>query len=266
MPVPPTSISAATITSHAMPIEMRMPVKIVAAAAGRITRKALRSGLTSSVLAALSQSRRTDATPKAVFISIGHTEQMKITKIPEIDESLIVYKASGIHANGEIGLGIWMNGFNARCISGDMPSRNPNGIGTTAAITNPSPSAWRTRPRRPKLPPKQRQHLRLQRAALALSPDATPAADSRKSPARSARHASPIAQPASSGPLDGKAVDVGVGLGRVEFLAHDHVFAIGAVRHWLAEFLHVFFGIGQQQHALGDAFVIDLAFDIAPAL
>jgi hypothetical protein len=39
MPVPPTSISAATITSQAMPIEMRMPVRIVGAAAGRITRK-----------------------------------------------------------------------------------------------------------------------------------------------------------------------------------------------------------------------------------
>ena len=33
MPVPPTSISAATITSQAMPIEMRMPVRIVGAAA-----------------------------------------------------------------------------------------------------------------------------------------------------------------------------------------------------------------------------------------
>src|SRR5450830_1055906 len=105
-------------------MEMRMPVRMVGAAAGRITRKALRKGVTSSVLATLSQSRRTDATPKAVFMSIGHTEQMKITKIPEIDESLIVYKASGIHANGEIGLRIWMKGFNARCINGDMPNKN----------------------------------------------------------------------------------------------------------------------------------------------
>jgi len=32
MPVPPTSISAATITSQAMPIEIRMPVRIVGAA------------------------------------------------------------------------------------------------------------------------------------------------------------------------------------------------------------------------------------------
>ena len=51
MPVPPTSISAATITSQAMPMLMRMPVRMVGAAAGRITRNARRSGRTSSVLA-----------------------------------------------------------------------------------------------------------------------------------------------------------------------------------------------------------------------
>ena len=49
MPVPPTSISAATITSQAMPMLMRMPVRMVGAAAGRITWKALRTGSTSSV-------------------------------------------------------------------------------------------------------------------------------------------------------------------------------------------------------------------------
>ncbi len=69
---------------------MRMPVRMVGAAAGRITSKALRSGFTSSVLATLSHSRRTPATPKAVLSSIGHTEQMKITKMPEMLESLIV--------------------------------------------------------------------------------------------------------------------------------------------------------------------------------
>ena len=90
MPVPPTSISAATITSHAMLIEMRMPVKMVGAAAGKITLSALRNGFTSSVLATFSHSRLTDDTPNAVLISIGHTEQMKMTKMPEIEESLIV--------------------------------------------------------------------------------------------------------------------------------------------------------------------------------
>ena len=90
MPVPPTSISAATITSQAMPMLMRMPVRMVGAAAGRMTSSARRIGLTSSVRATFSHSRRTPATPKAVLISIGHTEQMKITKMPLIDESLMV--------------------------------------------------------------------------------------------------------------------------------------------------------------------------------
>ena len=104
MPVPPTSISAATITSHAMLMEMRMPVKIVGAAAGKITFNALRNGFTSSVLATFSHSRFTADTPNAVLINIGHTEQIKITKMPLIDESLIVYSANGIHASGEMGL------------------------------------------------------------------------------------------------------------------------------------------------------------------
>src|SRR5450432_3870294 len=107
MPSPPTSISAATITSHAMPIDMRMPVMIVGAAAGRITSNARRSGLTSSVRATLSHSLRTDDTPNAVLISIGQIEQMKMTNIDEVAESLIVYRASGIQASGEIGLSTW---------------------------------------------------------------------------------------------------------------------------------------------------------------
>ncbi|MNC70491.1 hypothetical protein D3C75_1213100 [compost metagenome] len=71
-------------------MEIRMPVMMVGAAAGRITWKALRSGPTSRVRATLSQSLRTPATPKAVLISIGQTEQMKITKIAEVVESLMV--------------------------------------------------------------------------------------------------------------------------------------------------------------------------------
>jgi len=72
------------------PMLMRMPVTMVGAAAGKITKKALRSGCTSNVLATLSQSRLTAATPKAVLINIGQTEQMKITKMPLTSESLSV--------------------------------------------------------------------------------------------------------------------------------------------------------------------------------
>ena len=90
MPVPPTSISAATITSHAMPIEIRIPVRMVGAAAGRMTVKARRSVPTSSVRATLIHYLRTAATPNAVLSSIGHTEQMKMTKIADSPESLMV--------------------------------------------------------------------------------------------------------------------------------------------------------------------------------
>ena len=102
--MPPTSISAATITSQAMPMLMRMPVTMVGAAAGKITKKALRRGVTSSVLATLSHSRLTAATPKAVLISMGQTEQMKMTKMPLTSESFRVYSAKGIQASGLMGL------------------------------------------------------------------------------------------------------------------------------------------------------------------
>src|SRR5271166_919265 len=104
MPVPPTSISAATMTSQAMPMEIRIPVTIVGAAAGRMIVNARRSGGTSNVRATFSHSLRTLATPNAVLISIGQIEQMKITKMADRLESLIVYRASGIQASGETGL------------------------------------------------------------------------------------------------------------------------------------------------------------------
>ncbi len=80
-----------------------MPVRIVGAAAGKITVKAVLSGLSSCVRATLTQSSRTPATPKAVLISIGQIEQMKITKIALASLSWITKSASGIHAKGEIG-------------------------------------------------------------------------------------------------------------------------------------------------------------------
>src|SRR3989304_4579967 len=114
MPVPPTSIAAATIPSHAMPTEMRMPVMMVGAAAGSTTWNALRNADTSSVRATLSHSRLTADTPNAVYIAIGQNGQMKITKIDEVALSLIVNSPSGIHASGEIGFSTWMKGSNAR--------------------------------------------------------------------------------------------------------------------------------------------------------
>src|SRR4051812_50115449 len=105
MPVPPTSISAATITSQAMPIDIRMPVRIVGAAAGRITVNARLSVPTSSVRATLIHSLRTLATPKTVLSSIGQINKLRLTKMAGIEESLLVKTATGIQAAAESGLG-----------------------------------------------------------------------------------------------------------------------------------------------------------------
>src|SRR6266850_2313714 len=96
MPVPPTSISAATITSQAMPIEIRIPVRIVGAAAGRMMVKARRKVPTSSVRATLSHSLRTEATPNAVLIIIGHRQQMTqghpCDRVGELDADALVVR------------------------------------------------------------------------------------------------------------------------------------------------------------------------------
>ena len=63
-----------------------MPVKMVGAAAGKMTKNALRNGLTSSVAATFSHSRLTADTPKAVLINIGQTEQKDRQKDEQRDQ------------------------------------------------------------------------------------------------------------------------------------------------------------------------------------
>ena len=53
MPVPPISISAATIAIHALPIEMRRPATIAGAAAGRTTVIRRRSQVSCRIAATL---------------------------------------------------------------------------------------------------------------------------------------------------------------------------------------------------------------------
>ena len=65
-------------------------VTMVGAAAGMTILVAVCRGDNSSVLATLRHSRRTDATPKAVLVSIGQIEQIKITKMLDALESLMV--------------------------------------------------------------------------------------------------------------------------------------------------------------------------------
>ena len=74
-----------------MPIEIRIPVRIVGAAAGRMIVSACRNApdleRARHVAPFLAHTLRT---PKAVLISIGHSAQMKITKTDETLLSLIV--------------------------------------------------------------------------------------------------------------------------------------------------------------------------------
>lgn len=77
---------------------------IVGAAAGRITINAVFKVPNSCVRATLIQSLRTLATPKAVLVSLGQSEQIKITNIDDNSLWPIVKSAMGIHARGEMGL------------------------------------------------------------------------------------------------------------------------------------------------------------------
>ena len=128
------------MTSHAMPIEILMPVMMVGAAAGKTTRKAFLNGLTSSVRETSIHSFLTDATPNAVLMSIGHTEQIKMTNMADTFESLSVNKAKGIHARGDMGLRTWINGSRALNSTRDMPITKPSGMATTAANRKPKPT------------------------------------------------------------------------------------------------------------------------------
>ena len=94
-------------------MEMRIPVTMVGAAAGKMTWNAVLNGPNSCVRATLTQSCLTPATPKAVFKSMGQIEQMKMTKIALASLSRMMNSASGIHAKGEIGRSTWMYGLSA---------------------------------------------------------------------------------------------------------------------------------------------------------
>src|SRR5690606_21298552 len=120
-----------------MPIEIRIPVNMVGAAAGKMTVKAVLKGVSSSVFATLRKSRLTLLTPNAVLIKTGHSEQIKITNTEDAIESWMMNSARGIQARGEMGLSNWMKGLNAFIISGDMPITKPDGMATTSASRYP---------------------------------------------------------------------------------------------------------------------------------
>ena len=119
-----------------------MPVRMVGAAAGRITWKALRSGFTSSVLRDVEPLAAHAGTPNAVLISIGQTEQMKITKMPRDRRVLDRVERERHPGERRDRLQHLDERDRARgSTSGDMPIRKPSGIATSAARPKPSADA-----------------------------------------------------------------------------------------------------------------------------
>ena len=81
MPLLPTTISAATITNQAMPIEIRIPVSTAGMAAGSTIRHTRVCHGKSSTRATFSHSLRTPAAPAALLISTGQIALMAMMKI-----------------------------------------------------------------------------------------------------------------------------------------------------------------------------------------
>src|SRR5213595_3095601 len=71
---------------------------------------------------------------------------------------------------------------------------------------------------------------------------------------------------ASSRPLDGEALDVVLGLGRVEGLAHDHEALRCGGRRREPHLFHQLGRVGGEEHLLGHAGIIDVALELTPAL
>lgn len=92
--------------SHAIPIEIRIPVTIVGIAASNITVNVVRNVLSSRVRMTLIQSVQKFATPKAVLVSIGHNEQTKITKSEVCSLSAMMNRAIDIKARGDMDFSI----------------------------------------------------------------------------------------------------------------------------------------------------------------
>src|SRR5215203_4384015 len=71
---------------------------------------------------------------------------------------------------------------------------------------------------------------------------------------------------ASLRPLDGKALDVVFGLGRIEGLAHHREALRRGGRRRQPDLLHQLGGVGGEEYLLGHAGIIDVALDLTPTL
>lgn len=83
MPLCAPTISAATMTNQAIPIEILIPDRIIGTLAGKTTRVTCSNRGRPNTRETFSHSARTEAVPVAVLINIGQTAQMKMMKIVE---------------------------------------------------------------------------------------------------------------------------------------------------------------------------------------
>jgi hypothetical protein len=97
------SISAATITSHAMPRLRRNPVNIYGSVAGIIIFLSVFIGDSLSTRPTFKYSVPILRTPMAVLITVGHMAHNAMVKSAAGSDCLKITKPNGNHASGEIG-------------------------------------------------------------------------------------------------------------------------------------------------------------------
>ncbi len=143
MPGAPVSISDATITSHAIPIDSRKPVNMYGKVAGIITLRINVQPRSRSTRATFRYSALMLRTPTAVLTTVGHIAQIAIVNSAAGSERWKTIRPIGSHANGEIGRNTWITGSKARLNPFDSPSRKPSGVPSSTA--SEKPFATRTR-------------------------------------------------------------------------------------------------------------------------
>ena len=142
MPIPPDNISPATMTIQATPILKRKPVMMCGKAKGSRILVMYFDFEKPNALATLMWSCGIEATPNAVFISVGHKDVMKMTKTVAEGADSNAKSPNGNQASGETGRKIWTIGFIKRIPILLEPIKIPMGMATKL----PRPKPINTRP------------------------------------------------------------------------------------------------------------------------
>src|SRR5215468_10126918 len=136
-------ISAATTTNQATPRLILMPTMICGRAAGITTWRNSASPETPKFSAARMYWRSMVWTPAVVSSAMGKKEERKIRKIGARFPTPNQMMARGIHAIGEIGRRICVNGLRATKSPLNHPIKMPSGMAKAAANKYPVPTLKR---------------------------------------------------------------------------------------------------------------------------